>query len=77
MAKKFKDFTFNNSRFSYLLSDYISVDFDASDESALAMGRDMNLGEVNRYRKEPNAFYDSWNERLEFRLDIMKEPCSS
>lgn len=75
MAKQFKDFSFCGKLFSNLNEKYISVDFDNNGEINLALGRDMEKGESNRYKVEPNFFYDTWNEPLNFELDIVKDPC--
>lgn len=75
MAKKFKDFTFCGEKFSNLLADYISVDFDADGDVSLSMARDMEVGDSNRYKVEANTFYDKWSDNLEIELDIMKNPC--
>ena len=75
MAKKFKDFTFCGEKFSNLLADYISVDFDADGDVSLSMARDMEVGDSNRYKVEANTFYDKWSDNLEIELDLMKNPC--
>lgn len=75
MAKQFNDFTFRNKRISDLSTKYISVNFDTSDDKALGLERDMEKGESTRYRFEPNYFYDTWSNPLEFELHIIKDPC--
>ena len=75
MAKEFKDFTFMGKKLSDLSVKYVSVDFDGDADVDMAMERDMETGESNRYKVEPNYFYDKWNDTLEFELDIIKDPC--
>lgn len=75
MAKEFKDFTFMGKKLSDLNTKYISVDFDGGTDVNMAMDRDMEMGDSNRYKIEPNYFYDKWNDTLEFELDIIKDPC--
>lgn len=75
MAKQFSDFTFLDKRLSDMKCKYISVDFDKSDEINLGAERDIVKGETNRYKIEPNIFYDNWSSPLEFELHITKDPC--
>ena len=75
MAKEFKDFTFMGKKLSDLSVKYVSVDFDGDADVNMAMDRDMETGDSNRYKVEPNYFYDKWNDTLEFELDIIKDPC--
>lgn len=75
MAKQFSDFTFLDKRLSDMKYKYISVDFDKSDEIDLGAERDMVMGETNRYKYEPDVFYDTWSSPLEFELHITKDPC--
>ena len=76
MAKQFKDFSFCGQKLSDLSTKYISVDFDNDSDINLAMERDMEMGETNRYRNEANYFYDTWTNVLEFDLHIMKDVCT-
>lgn len=76
MAKEFKDFTFMGKKLSDLSVKYVSVDFDGDADVNMAMERDMEAGDANRYKVEPNYFYDKWNDTLEFELDIIKDPCT-
>lgn len=75
MAKQFIDFSFLEKKLSSLPSKYISVDFDTDDTIALGMEREMETGETNKYRLEPNYFNDKWSGGLEFDLNIIKNPC--
>lgn len=75
MAKQFKDFIFNNKRLTDML-DCISVDFNSDSDTFLAMERDMEKGEVNHYRVEPNYYGDTWSDTLKFELDIIKNICT-
>lgn len=74
MSKYFKDFTFMNKKLSSLSNKYIAVSFDEEDERYLAMERDMEMGERNRYKTQPNYFYDTWTDNLRFELNIVKDP---
>lgn len=76
MAKEFKNFTFMGQRLSDLSVKYVSVDFEGGSDVNMAMERDMETGDANRYKTEPNYFYDKWNDTLEFELDIIKDPCT-
>lgn len=75
MAKDFKDFTFCNKKFSELSTTYITVNFDSDSDIKLAMGRNMEIGETNQYRINPNYFGDTWDEVLAFEFNIIKNPC--
>ncbi len=75
MAKQFKDFIFNGKRLSDI-ADCISVDFDSNSDRPLAMRRDMERGETNHYRTEPNYYGDTWSEPLAFELNIIKNICT-
>lgn len=75
MAKQFKDFTYCNKKLSDVI-DFIPVDFDNDSGISLAMGRDMEKGETNRYRIEPNYYGDSWSDPLRFELHIIKNICT-
>lgn len=76
MAKQFSDFTFLDKKLSDMKCKYISVNFDKSDEIDLGAERDMVMGETNRYKYEPDVFYDTWSSPLEFELHITKDPCT-
>lgn len=76
MAKDFKDFTFNNKKFSGLSAKYIAANFDSDPDVKLAMGRNMEIGETNHYRIEPNYFGDTWDDVLPLEINIIKDPCS-
>ena len=62
MAKYFKDFTFVGKKFSELNGRYISVDFEQSPEHSFAFSRDINYGDLNRFRTEPNVGYSHLSE---------------
>lgn len=74
MAKYFKDFTFMGKKFKEQFPNYISLDFDENPEINLAMGREMDSGNTNRFRIEANYFGDKWSDGLEFQLHITKNP---
>ena len=74
MAKYFKDFTFVGKKFSELNGRYISVDFEQSPEHSFAFSRDINYGDLNRFRTEPNVGYSHLSGRLTFELHIVKDP---
>lgn len=75
MAKQFKDFTFAGKKFRDLSAKYISVDFENNNDITLAMERNMEIGETNPYRTEPNYFGDTWSDVLPIELNIIKNPC--
>lgn len=75
MAKQFKDFTYCSKKLGDIL-DFISVDFDNDSAKFLAMDRDMETGETNRFRIEPNYYGDSWSDSLKFELHIIKNICT-
>ena len=54
MAKEFKNFTFMGQRLSDLSVKYVSVDFEGGSDVNMAMDRDMETGDSNRYKVEPN-----------------------
>lgn len=74
MSKQFKDFMFCTKKLTDVFN-YISVSFDNTDDISLAMERDMEKGEVNHFRIEPNYYGDTWTSTLQFELDITKNPC--
>lgn len=74
MAKVFKDFLFANHKLSEF-GNFIAVDFDGDSEISLALERDMEIGETNKYRIEPNFFGDKWSSPLGFELHIIKNAC--
>ena len=75
MSKNFKDFTFMEKSFSDLSAKYIgSVSFDETDIN-LSMEREMEHGERNKFRVEPNYYGDKWSNNLTFELHIMKDMC--
>lgn len=75
MAKQFKDFTFAGKKFSGLSAKYIAVDFEECSDISLAMERNMETGEINPYRIEPNYFGDTWSDALPIELNVIKDPC--
>ena len=76
MSKEFRDFTFMGKSLSDLTSKYMGiVSFDDADNN-LAMEREMERGERNKYRVEPNYYGAKWSENLEFELDIIKDICT-
>lgn len=74
MAKYFKDFTFLGKKLSELNGRYISVDFEQSPEHSFAFSRDIDYGDTNRFRTEPNVGYSRLSGRLSFELHIVKDP---
>ena len=74
MAKVFKDFLFANRKLSEF-GNFIAVDFDGDSDISLALERDMEMGETNKYRIEPNFFGDKWSSPLAFELHIIKNAC--
>lgn len=78
MAKLCNDFTYLNKNLNSISVDklpkYIFVDFEDNPETALGMERDMEYGETNRYRNEPNYFYDKWSDGLPIEFNIVKNP---
>lgn len=74
MAKEFKDFTYGGKKLSSINKNYISVSFEQNEDINLAMEREMEIGSTNRYRTEPNFFYDKWSGKLSFTLCIVKNP---
>lgn len=74
MAKVFKDFLFANRKLSEF-GNFIAVDFDGDSDISLALERDMEMGETNKYRIEPNFFGDKWSSPLAFELHIIKNSC--
>ena len=74
MAKQFKDFTFSGKKFSSLCTKYISVDFEDNSDIPLAMERNIEIGETNFSRVEPNYFGDTWTDVLPIELNIVKDP---
>lgn len=75
MAKVFKDFLFANHKLSEF-GDFISIDFDGESDILLALEREMEMGETNKYRIEPNFFGDKWSSPLTFELHIIKNICT-
>lgn len=76
MAKQFSDFIFCGKKISELIkAQYVSVEYDSDPSKALGLERDMEKGEATRYKIEPNYFYDTWSNPLEFDLHILKDPC--
>lgn len=75
MVKQFSNFVFCGKELNTLDNKYLSVDFNNSDESSLSLTRNINRGETNRYRTEPNFYGFTWNNPLSFELHIMKNPC--
>lgn len=75
MFKDFKDFEFDGKKFSDLSTKYISVSFDNETTISLAMEREIESGETNRYRTEANYFGDKWTDTLPLELHIAKNPC--
>lgn len=74
MAKQFKNFTFCEKKLKDIF-DFISVSFDNNSDISLAMEREMEKGETNHFRIEPNYYGDTWSTPLQFELDIIKNPC--
>lgn len=74
MAKVFKDFLFANHKLSEF-GNFIAIDFDGDSDISLALERDMEMGDTNKYRIEPNFFGDKWSSPLAFELHIIKHTC--
>lgn len=74
MAKQFKDFTFGKNKLSDIFK-FVSADFDGNSDVPLAMDRNMEKGETNRYRVEANYYGDTWANPLQIELDIIKDIC--
>lgn len=74
MAKVFKDFLFAGHKLSEF-GDFIAIDFDGDSDIPLALERDMEMGETNKYRIEPNFYGDKWSSALTFELHIIKDIC--
>lgn len=74
MAKYFKDFTFLGRKLSELDGCYISVDFDQSPEHSFAFSRDIDYGDSNRFRTEPNVSGSRLSGKLTFELHLVKDP---
>ena len=72
MAKEFKNFTFMGQRLSDLSVKYVSVDFEGGSDVNMAMERDMETGDSNRYKVEPNYFYDKCGARGQFLSDFTR-----
>lgn len=75
MAKQFKDFIYRNKSLSDLQTKFVSVDFEASGEMPFAMSREIQYGDTNKYRTEPNVSGSSFSEKLKFELHIVKDNC--
>lgn len=78
MAKECKDFIFCNKKLSDIKENsqpkYIFVNFEEDSDIVLALERSMESGESNRYRTEPNYFYDKWDDTLPLEFNIVKNP---
>ena len=78
MAKICKDIIFENKKLSDIKvgskPKYIFVNFDDDSESTLSLERDMEKGEINRYRIEPNYTYDIWTNTIPIEFNIVKNP---
>lgn len=78
MAKICKDLIFDNKKLSSIKigkePKYIFVNFGDGSEIPLALDRDMEKGESNRYRNEGNYFYDTWSDGLQLEFNIIKNP---
>jgi len=75
MFKEFEDFEFDGKKFSELSNKYISVCFEDEMDISFGLERDMESGETNKYRREPNYFGDNYTDTLPLELHIIKDPC--
>lgn len=76
MFKQFNDFEFDGKKFSELSSEYIQVNLGDEMDISIAMERDMESGDTNKYRTtESNYFGDKWSDTLPLELHIIKDPC--
>lgn len=74
MFKQFEDFTFSGRKFSDLSCEYIPANFNNEMDISLALERNMDSGETNKYRTEANYFGDTWSDTLTLELHIIKNP---
>lgn len=72
MAKEGTSFTYLGQ--SLKSKGYIMVDFD-DDDTPLALTREIESGEMNKYRYIPNYFGAYPTDTLSFEVDIMKNLC--
>lgn len=75
MVKQFSNFIFYGKKLNESDNKYLSVDFNNSDESSISLSRNIDKGETNRYRAEPNFYGFTWNDPLSFELHVVKNPC--
>lgn len=79
MAILCNDFTFLGKNMSSFKTKgqpkYLFVNFEQDPDVALAMDREMEMGETNRFRTRPNHFYSKWSSTIPLEFDIVKNPC--
>ena len=75
MAVIYKDFNYMNKSLQEM--GLICVDFESESDIPLGLQRTIQKGETNRYRVKSNHIYTSYNDPLEFEIDIVKSVCSN
>lgn len=71
MATEFKDITYMGKTLSSL--NLRCVDFEDDSEIPLGLKRSITKGEVNRYRVRSNHIYTTYDDPLEFNINIIKD----
>ncbi len=74
MAKRGTYFTFLGQSSRTL--GYLMVDFDGGSDTPLALSREIEAGEMNRYRSRPNHFGACFTEPLSFEVHLIKDPAA-
>lgn len=75
MAIIYKDFEYMNN--TLLSMGLMCVDFESESEIPLGLKRTIQKGETNRYRVKSNHIYTSYDDPLEFEINIVKSICNT
>lgn len=73
MAVIYKDFNYMNKSLQEM--GLICVDFESESDIPLGLQRTIQKGETNRYRVKSNHIFTSYDDPLEFEIDIVKSAC--
>lgn len=74
MAIIYKDFEYMNTTLSSM--ELMCVDFNSDSDIPMGLNRTIQKGETNRYRVKSNHIYTSYDDPLEFEIDIVKSICA-
>ena len=75
MAVIYKDFEYMDNSLSSM--GLMCVDFESESGIPLGLKRTIQKGEANRYRVKSNHIYTSYDDSLEFEINIVKSICDT